>query len=84
MKIQQALDWNKVSSELRTQLRTVPYNPDLHRMQANINSMVVELSRLEVECRRRPHDSRLVTRVEEINQAIDRLEKLILMAKLMR
>lgn len=83
MKIEQAIDWNRVNGELRTQLSTIAYNPDLHRIQININTMVSDLSKLEVECRRRPHDSRLVAKVEEINQAIDRLEKLILMAKLM-
>lgn len=83
MKIERALDWNKVSDELRTQMGAIGYNPDLRKMYGNINSMVSELSKLEVTFRRTQKYSMLDDKVADINKAIDHLEKLILMAKLM-
>lgn len=83
MKIERALDWNKVSDDLRTQMGTIGYNPDLRKMLANIDKMVTELSKLEVSFRRVQKNIILDEKVAEINKAIDHLEKLILMAKLM-
>lgn len=82
MKIERALDWNKVSDDLRVQMGTIGYNPDLRKMFANIDKMVTELSKLEVTFRRSQKYSMLDEKVTEINKAIDHLEKLILMAKL--
>jgi predicted nuclease with TOPRIM domain len=83
LKIERAIDWNNVSDDLRSQLGTIGYNPDLRKMFGNINSMVSELSKLEVMFRRTQKYSMLDDKVAEINKAIDHLEKLILMAKLM-
>lgn len=82
MKIERALDWNKVSDDLRSQLGTIAYNPDLRKMHKNIDNMITELSKLEVSFRRSQKYSMLDDKVAEINKAIDHLEKLILMAKL--
>ena len=82
MKIERALDWNQVSDDLRSQLNTIGYNPDLRKMLKNIDGMVTELSKLEVSFRRSQKYSMLDDKVREINKAIDHLEKLILMAKL--
>ena len=84
MKIHRALDWNKVSIDLRTQLGAIGYNPDLQKMYQNIEKMVTELSKLEVTLRRTQKYTVLDDRVLQINNAIDHLEKLILMAQLMR
>jgi len=83
MKIENSLDWQAVHSELRTQIGQVPYNPDLRRMLNNISNMVSELSQSEVESRRinKPEYNKL--KVDDINKAIDHLEKLLLIAKLM-
>lgn len=83
MKIERAIDWDKVSDDLRSQLGTIGYNPDLRRMFANIGKMVSDLSKLEVSFRRTQKYAMLDDKVAEINKAIDHLEKLILMAKLM-
>lgn len=83
MKIERALDWNQVSNDLRSQLSSVDYNPDLRRMFANIDKMVTELSKLEVNLRRSGKYSFLDDKVLQINNAINHLEKLILIAKLM-
>ena len=84
MKIQRALDWNKVSSDLSSQMNGIGYNPDLHRMHKNIDKMVTELSKLEVSFRRTQKFEMLDDRVAEINAAINHLEKLVLMANLMK
>lgn len=82
-KIERAMDWNKVSDDLRSQLNSIGYNPDLRKMLNNIDKMVTELSKLEVTFRRTQKYSMLDDKVLQINNAIDHLEKLILMAKLM-
>ncbi len=83
MKIERAIDWHNVHTELRSQMQKLGYNPDLQRLLNNITNMVTELSKLEVTFRRTQKYSMLDTKVAEINKAIDHLEKLILMAKLM-
>ena len=84
MKIERALDWNKVSSDLSSQMNGIGYNPDLHRMHKNIDKMVTELSKLEVNLRRTGKYNVLDDNVATINTAINHLEKLILMANLMK
>jgi len=84
MKIERALDWNKVSSDLSSQMNGIGYNPDLVRMHKNIDKMVTELSKLEVTIRRTGKFSMLDDRVAEINKAINHFEKLLLMANLMK
>jgi hypothetical protein len=84
MEIQNSLDWQKVNSDLSTQLAKVGYNPDLQKMLSNITKMVSELSNLEVEARRSKSSLRTQVKIDDINRAINHLEKLILMATLMR
>lgn len=83
MQIQSSLDWNSVHSELRAQIGQVPFNPDLRRMLNNISNMVSELSQLEVESRRINKPEYNKEKVDAINNAINHLEKLLLIAKLM-
>lgn len=60
------------------QIHLVDYNPDLHKMKRNIDNMVRELSKAEVEARRIKNLKYLQPRIDEVNQAISRLEKSIL------
>lgn len=83
MKINHAIDWNEVRIEIQSQMSKIGYNPDLKKMLKNIDNMVTELSKLEVSFRRTQKYSMLDDKVNEINKAINHLEKLILMAKLM-
>jgi coenzyme F420-reducing hydrogenase delta subunit len=83
MKIETSLDWDNVSNELIIQLNSISYNPDLRKMLKNIEVMVGQLSKLEVEARRTRHTSYSNEQKDKINKAIDHLEKLLLMAKLM-
>lgn len=84
MKIERAIDWDKVSVELSAQMNGIGYNPDLVRMHLNIGKMVTELSKLEVTLRRTGKFEMLDDRVAEINKAINHFEKLLLMANLMK
>lgn len=83
MQIKSSLEWDKVLTELRRQIGELPYNPDLWKMLNNIDDMVDDLSKNEVEARRK-RSSNTEKQLREINEAIDRLEKLLLMAALMR
>jgi len=82
MKINQSVDWDLIGSRLFLQVSSLPYNVDLHRIYTNISSMIAELSKLEVDARRIRKTYVLDEKVAKINEAIDRLEKLLLIAKL--
>jgi hypothetical protein len=84
MKIETALDWQQVSIQISKDLNSIGYNPDLKKMFNNIQLMVTELSKLEVNGRRIRSTNYTQSQVEKINKAIDHLEKLILMGLLMR
>ena len=81
--INNSLDWNSEMYRLQLQIMNVGYNRDLQKMFNNISNMVTELSKLEVEARRIHKEEYTKEKVDEINKAIDHLEKLLLVAKLM-
>jgi hypothetical protein len=84
MRIENSLHWAEVSTQLYDQLYSVGFNPDLHKLIGNINVMIVDLSRHEVEARRIKKPEYTKDKVEQINKAIDHLEKLLLIAQLMK
>jgi len=84
MKIKTALDWQEVSIQISKDLNSIGYNPDLKKMFNNIQLMITELSKLEVNGRRIRSTDYTQSQVEKINKAIDHLEKLILMGLLMK
>jgi hypothetical protein len=84
MKIETALDWQEASIQISKDLNRIGYNPDLRKMFNNLQLMVTELSKLEVNGRRLRTNNFTQTQVEKINKAIDHLEKLILMGLLMK
>lgn len=84
MQITSSLDWHNVHSELRSQIGRLPYNPDFTKMLNNISNMVAELSSAEVETRRINKPEYNKSKIDAINKAIDHLEKLILIAELMK
>lgn len=83
MKIETALQGREVCDELRKDLRKIRYNPDLNKMFRNIENMVTDISKLEVGCRRSTHRFMLDEPLANLNQAVNHLRNLILMAKLM-
>jgi hypothetical protein len=84
MKIETALDWQEVSIQISKDLNSIGYNPDLKKMFNNIQLMITELSKLEVNGRRLRTTNFTKDILEKINKAIDHLEKLILMGLLMK
>jgi hypothetical protein len=84
MKIEQATDWQEVKSSLLKQMQSIGYNPDFNKMIKNIDSMITGLSKIEVEARRIRKSKLVQNQLDEINKAIDHLEKLLLIAQLMR
>jgi hypothetical protein len=84
MQIQTSLDWEKVGTELTVQLNRLPYNNDLRKLIHNIDIMIVDLSKAEVEARRIHKPEYTKEKVDKINKAIDQLEKWLLIAELMK
>lgn len=84
MKITVSTDWQDVHKRIRAELNSIGYNSDFDRLVKNIDNMVSELSKIEVVARRTKNTVLYIEKLETINNAIDRLLKLIIMAKLMR
>ena len=78
-----AIEARDIISDLRIQLKRLPYNPDLLKLCNNIGVMNSDLSRLEVEARQTHRAHKLDAHKEDMVKAIKHLEHLILMAKLM-
>ena len=78
-----AIEARDIISDLRIQLKRLPYNPDLLKFCNNIGEMNSDLSRLEVEARQTHKTRKLDAYKEDMIKAIKHLEHLILMAKLM-
>lgn len=83
MKIKNSVDWTHIELQLKSQLKQINYNPDLVKLLSNISIMVNKLSKQEVECRRINNFSQCENTLTEINETINRLEKLIIIGKLM-
>jgi flagellin-like hook-associated protein FlgL len=87
MKVTHSLDWDQVRNSLKDQLNQLSYNSDLRKMLKTIDTLVADLSKLEVEARqhgnRGSYQSRCESKVEEINNAINNLDKWITMAALL-
>lgn len=79
MKIKTSEDWWPIEQEIKSQLKSMNYNRDLYKMKDNITIMVVELNKAEVEARRLKNSKYLEPKIKEINEAINNLEKWILM-----
>lgn len=84
MEIKTINDWFEVDQELTRQIRGIGYNPDLHKMKRNLDEMVRELSKSEVEARRTKNSRYIQPQVAEINRTIESLEQWILLLVLER
>lgn len=77
-----ALECRVTMDRIKRNLSQIKYNPDLHKIYRNIEQMVSKISIIEVDCRRRKNYSELVEPIKNFTESVDRLEKLILIAKL--
>ena len=78
-----SLECSKIVDSLQKHLKQVSYNSDLYKMLDNLNKMVTEISKLEVISRQRKNNSILEKPIKDFLESADRLEKLILIAKLL-
>ncbi len=83
MNIQTSVDALNECTRLRGELNKLKYNPDLKKMLSNIEKMVIELSKKEVEARRLKRPQILDKQLTELNQAVSHLHQLILVAQIM-
>lgn len=84
MEIKTATDYEPIHDALKKELLFVGYNRDLAHFLSNIGTMVENLSKKEVECRRTHNFKSVQEPIEKINAAIKHLENLLLMARLMK
>lgn len=82
--IASSLDWDLRRVELKSQIKELPYNPDLRKLLKNIDEMVDNLSRAEVFARRYKKSIEDLPEVKKVNDAIATLEKWIMLAALIR
>ena len=83
MKIKTSLGWQTVKDSLQSDMQSISYNNDLVKMLRAIDYMIIDLSKAEVEARRIKNDIKCKTKLQEINLAVENLEKWIVMAILM-
>ncbi len=77
-----ALQASQIVDELYREMKRFRYNPDLHRIHKNLESMVRELSKAEVLVRQTHKDARYLAQKQDLIDAIDRFEKLLLVLAL--
>ena len=83
MEIRTSLDWAEVSSELRTIGNKTHRDPKLNKLLNNIGEMVRVASNMEIEIRRKQSiPSKYTDLIAKINEEIQNLEMLLLMATL--
>jgi hypothetical protein len=75
-----SIEARKKLEDLILQLKKIRYNPDLFKIVKNIENMITELSKKEVDARRTKSKSHCEKILTELNQSLDYLEKLIIMA----
>ena len=83
-RFEDAVDARFVLDDLKNQLKSINYNPDLKRYFENLENMVSKLSSLEVVARRTGNTRKVEEYAQKLEESILYLEHLILMAKLIQ
>ena len=78
--ISNSLEWYTERLRLMTLIMGLPYNADLRRILRNIDDMVVELSKIEVDARRTKSNTKVNEQLAKIAECIQTLEQWILLA----
>lgn len=81
-KFRTALEAHKVANVVYKQLKECRYNSDLMLYFRNIEKMISTLSTLEVQARQTHKYHKVDAYIIEVEQAIDYLEKMILISRL--
>jgi len=83
MKISNSLEWDTVRRELKATVLKLPYDTSVRHMMQNIDLMVSQLSKVEVEARRTKVGYYRDEQLAKINAAINDLVKILTLAILM-
>jgi hypothetical protein len=83
MTIKSSLDWQLTRAELDAQICATSHSVELRKMLKNIDNMVTDLSKLEVEARRTKSDRGCVDKIKEIEEAVTHLDQWLITAILM-
>lgn len=83
-RFEDAVDARFVLDGLKSQLKSINYNPDLKKYFENLESMVSELSSLEVVARRTGNTRKVEEYAQKLEESILYFEQLILMARLLQ
>ena len=86
LQIETTNDWQRIESELRESTKNLSFTiqNDLEKINKNICSLVSELSKEEIECRRKKKATRKFLEIrEECNSLIKEYQKMILMGQLL-
>ena len=81
--ITNSLEWEDKRQELKTQILSLRYDPALRTMLKNIDTMVTELNKAEVDARRTRVTHYLTPHLDKINESITLLEKVILLGMML-
>ena len=82
MDFDDAIGARKKYHELHLLLKQSNYNSDLYKVLKNIDSMITELSKLEVQGRNSNRSNAISKQLENIKKSMDYLEKMLLILKL--
>lgn len=82
--IKSSLDWTIEKERLKKKIQTLPFNNDLRKMLNNIDLLVIELSKSEVITRRNKQNITSNNQLKQVNDAIENLEKWIIMGTLLQ
>ena len=77
-----ALQASRIVDELYGEMKRFRYNSDLYRMHKNIQKMVNELGKAEVLVRQTHKDAKFLQQKQQLIEAMDRFEKLLLIMAL--
>jgi hypothetical protein len=83
MKIKNSLEWQTIRSDFKEQILKLPYDTSIRQMLKNIDSMVDDLSRTEVEARRTKVTYYQDEKLSKVNEAIESLDKIIIIGILL-
>ena len=83
MKIKNSLEWDLVRYDLKQQILKLPYDTSIRQMLKNIDVMVNDLSRAEVEARRTKVSYYTDEKLKKVNEAIESLDKIIIIGLLL-
>ena len=83
MKIKNSLEWETVRRDLKQQILKLPYDTSIRQMLKNIDRMVDDLSRTEVEARRTKVSYYKDAQLTKVNSAIESLDKIIVIGILL-